>query len=432
MTALGFYTRGVGATTTTFGTLPGRYLDIYAGQGAEEGILRMPEAREVASRDVPRHTSDFRERVRAVVEREIAPRARAVDQKAEFPRDGYLALVRNGLYATHVPVRYGGEGASAPAAAVVVEEIARACASTSLVVSVTRLATLPLLAHGRESLREKYLQAVAKDGAIFSFALSEPEAGSDPGAMRTRAVRDEGHFVLAGTKRWITNASEAQYFLVFAVTEPDAPRNRISAFVVERDDPGVSVGAAEDKLGLRGSPTCEVHFDGVRVPAERLVGEPGSGLGIALEALDHSRVSIAAQAVGIAQGALDCAAEYLGVRRQFGRQIGEFQGLRFMVASMAMKLAAARELTYAAAGHSESADESLRFFAAAAKCFASDTAMEVTIDAVQLLGGNGYTREFPVERMMRDAKATQIYEGTNQILRSVIAREVLPERPPTS
>lgn len=386
----------------------------------------MSEPGDDKPQDVARNGQDFRARIRAVVEAEIAPRARDVDRNAQFPRDGYLALVRSGLYATHIPTCYGGQGAGAPTAAIMVEEIARACASTSLVVSVTRLATLPLLLHGTESLRERYLPPVAKEGAIFSFALSEAEAGSDPAAMRTTAVREAGHFVLSGTKRWITNASVARYFLVFAVTEPDAPRAGVSAFVVERDDPGVSVGAPEDKLGLRGSPTCEVHFDGVRVPAHRMVGAPGQGLGIALGALDHSRVSIAAQAVGIAQGALDCAADYLGNRHQFGRPISEFQGLRFMIASMATKLAAARELTYAAADHSESADQSLRFFAAAAKCFASDTAMEVTVDAVQLLGGNGYTRDFPVERMMRDAKATQIYEGTNQILRSVVAHEVLP------
>jgi alkylation response protein AidB-like acyl-CoA dehydrogenase len=364
-----------------------------------------------------------RARVREVADREISPHAARVDAAAEFPADGYQALVRSGLYATHIPHEYGGAAADAIIGALVIEETARACVSTSLVSSVTRLATFPLMERADVAIRERYLTAVGKDSALFAFALSEPEAGSDAAAMITTAVRDGDHYVLNGVKRWITQAGVADYYLVFAVTDPAA--RRVSALVVEKDEPGLSFGQPEDKMGLRGSPTAEVYFEDVRVPDNRLVGGEGDGLPIALNALDHSRVSIAAQAVGLAQGALDYAAGYLRDRRQFGRAVADFQGLRFMVATMAMKLEAARQLTYAAASRSQARDPSLRYFASAAKCFASDVAMEITTDAVQLLGGNGYIKAHPVERMMRDAKATQIYEGTNQIQRLVMARQLL-------
>jgi alkylation response protein AidB-like acyl-CoA dehydrogenase len=265
---------------------------------------------------------------------------------------------------------------------------------------------------------------------MFSYALSEPEAGSDAAAMRTRAVRDGDHWVLNGTKRWITNAGVSEYYTVMAVTDPSQGARGISAFVVEKSDPGVSFGAPEKKLGIKGSPTREVIMDDVRIPADRIIGEEGTGFKTALATLDHTRVTIAAQALGIAQGALDYAIGYVKERKQFGQPIGDFQGVQFMLADMAMKLEAARQLTYAAAAKSERAvlggkEKDLTFVSSAAKCFASDAAMEITTDAVQLLGGYGYVRDYPVERMMRDAKITQIYEGTNQIQRVVMARQLL-------
>jgi alkylation response protein AidB-like acyl-CoA dehydrogenase len=294
-----------------------------------------------------------------------------------------------------------------------------------LIPAVNKLGTLPLLLSGGEELKGRYLPAVAAGEAMFSYCLSEPEAGSDAASMKTRAERDGDHYVLNGAKRWITNAGVSECYTVFAVTEPGVGARGISAFVVEKADAGVSFGAPEKKLGIKGSPTREVYFDNVRIPASRMVGAPGTGFATAMRTLDHTRVTIAAQAVGIGQGALDFAKGYVQERRQFGRAVAEFQGIQFMVADMGMKLEAARQLTYAAAGKSERGDADLTFFGAAAKCFASDAAMEITTDAVQLLGGYGYTRDFPVERMMRDAKITQIYEGTNQVQRIVMARQLL-------
>ena len=261
---------------------------------------------------------------------------------------------------------------------------------------------------------------------MFSYALSEPEAGSDIASMRTRAIAYERTaIVLNGVKRWITNAGESDIYVVFAVTDPAVGAKGISAFVVERDDPGVTFGALERKLGIKGSPTREVYLDNVTVPEDRLVGELGTGVATALGTLDHTRVTIAAQAVGIAQAALDLAVEFLKGRQQFGRRLADFQGLQFMVADMGMKLEAARQLTYVAAAKSERGDADLTFLASAAKCFASDAAMSITVDAVQLMGGYGYSREYAAERLMRDAKITQIYEGTNQVQRMVMARHLL-------
>ena len=261
--------------------------------------------------------------------------------------------------------------------------------------------------------------------ARFSYCLSEPDAGSDAVRMKTKAVRDGDGWVLDGVKRWITNAGWSEYYTVMAVTDPDASSKGISAFVVEKSDEGVSFGAPEKKLGIKGSPTREVYFDKVRIPADRMIGEEGTGFATAMKTLDHTRVTIAAQAVGVAQGALDYALGYAKERQQFGKPIADFQGLQFMLADMGMKIEAARQLTYAAAGRSERQDKDLTFFGASAKCFASDVAMEVTTNAVQVLGGYGYTRDYPVERMMRDAKITQIYEGTNQVQRIVMARQLL-------
>ncbi|OIJ23557.1 acyl-CoA dehydrogenase family protein, partial [Nocardioides luteus] len=278
---------------------------------------------------------------------------------------------------------------------------------------------------GSEELKKKYLGALAAGQGNFSYCLSEPDAGSDAANQKTRAVRDGDFWVLNGVKRWITNAGVSEYYTVLAMTDPEKRSKGISAFVVEKSDEGVSFGAPEKKLGIKGSPTREVYFDNVRIPADRLIGEEGKGFTYAMQTLDHTRITIAAQAVGVAQGALDYALGYIKERKQFGKAIAEFQGVEFMVADMGMKIEAARQLTYAAAGRSERGDKDLTFFGAAAKAFASDVAMQVTTDAVQLLGGYGFTRDYPVERMMRDAKITQIYEGTNQVQRIVMARQLL-------
>jgi alkylation response protein AidB-like acyl-CoA dehydrogenase len=367
----------------------------------------------------------LRESVRAVCEDKIAPLAAGVDESGEFPQESYDALRKADFHAVHIPEEYGGAGADALATVIVIEEVARVCASSSLIPAVNKLGTVPLLLSASQDVLKRYLPAVARGEAMFSYALSEPEAGSDAAAMRTRAVRDGDSYVLNGAKRWITNAGVSEYYTVLAVTDPDSGANGISAFVVEKSDAGFTFGAPEKKLGIKGSPTRELYFDNCRIPAERLIGAEGSGFKTALRTLDHTRVTIAAQAVGIAQGALDFAKAYAKERKQFGRPIAEFQGLQFMLADMAMKLEAARQLTYAAACKSERGDSDLTFFGAAAKCFASDAAMEITTDAVQVLGGYGYVKDYPVERMMRDAKITQIYEGTNQIQRLVMARQIL-------
>ncbi|MFP5218271.1 MAG: acyl-CoA dehydrogenase family protein [Actinomycetes bacterium] len=368
---------------------------------------------------------ELRAAVRRLVEEKIAPAAAEVDEQAAFPKVAYDALRAADLHAVHVPEAYGGNGADALAACIVIEEVARGCASSSLIPAVNKLGSMPLLLAGDEQLRSRYLRPLAAGEALFCYALSEPEAGSDVASMRTRARADGDGWVLDGVKRWITNAGEGDTYVVFAVTDPGTKGRHITAFVVEKDDPGVSFGAPERKLGIKGSPTREVYLDGVRLPGDRVVGRPGDGMALAMRTLDHTRVTIAAQALGIAQGALDLATSYVKERRQFGRAVAEFQGVQFMLADMAMRLEAARQLTYAAAARSERGDADLPFFSAAAKCFASDTAMAVTTDAVQLLGGYGYTTDFPAERMMRDAKITQIYEGTNQVQRVVMARSLL-------
>jgi alkylation response protein AidB-like acyl-CoA dehydrogenase len=374
---------------------------------------------------LPEEHEEIRAAVRAVCDAKVAPHAAEADETGEFPKASYDALRAADFHAPHIPVEYDGAGADALATAIVIEEVARACAASSLIPAVNKLGTMPLLLAGSDELKERYLSPVARGDAMFSYCLSEPEAGSDAAAMTTRAERDGDHYVLNGVKRWITNAGVSEYYTVFAVTDPTARSRGISAFVVEKADPGVSFGAPEKKLGIKGSPTREVYFDNVRIPADRLIGAPGTGFATAMRTLDHTRVTIAAQAVGIAQGALDYAKGYVREREQFGRAVAEFQGIQFMLADMGMKLEAARQMTYVAAGKSERAEADLTFFGAAAKCFASDAAMEITTDAVQLLGGYGYTRDYPVERMMRDAKITQIYEGTNQVQRIVMARELL-------
>ncbi|MFD5318318.1 acyl-CoA dehydrogenase family protein [Streptomyces sp. NPDC127098] len=367
----------------------------------------------------------LRESVRALAEAKIGPHAAEVDEEGRFPQEALDALVGSDLHAVHVPEEFGGAGADALATVIVIEEVARVCASSSLIPAVNKLGSLPLMLSGSRELKARYLTPLARGEAMFSYCLSEPDAGSDAGGMKTRAVRDGDHYVLNGVKRWITNAGVSDYYTVMAVTDPEKrTRGGISAFVVEKGDAGVSFGAPEKKLGIKGSPTREVYLDNVRIPADRMIGAEGTGFATAMRTLDHTRITIAAQALGIAQGALDYAKGYVRERRQFGKPVGDFQGVQFMLADMAMKLEAARQLTYAAAARSQREDTDLTFFGAAAKCYASDAAMEITTDAVQLLGGYGYTRDYPVERMMRDAKITQIYEGTNQVQRIVMARNL--------
>ncbi|MEV0570079.1 acyl-CoA dehydrogenase family protein [Dactylosporangium sp. NPDC049742] len=374
---------------------------------------------------LPEEHAAVREAVRAVCDGKVAPNAAAADETGEFPQASYDALRAADFHAPHIPEEYGGAGADALATAIVIEEVARACASSSLIPAVNKLGTMPLLLSASPELKQRYLPSVAAGDAMFSYCLSEPDAGSDAAGMKTRAVLDGDTWVLNGVKRWITNAGVSEYYTVFAVTDPAARSRGISAFVVEKSDEGVSFGAPERKLGIKGSPTREVYLDNVRIPADRIIGAPGTGFATAMQTLDHTRVTIAAQALGIAQGALDFALGYVQERKQFGKPIADFQGIQFMLADMGMKLEAARQLTYAAAAKSERGDKDLTYFGAAAKCFASDAAMQITTDAVQLLGGYGYTKDFPLERMMRDAKITQIYEGTNQVQRIVMARQLL-------
>lgn len=379
--------------------------------------------------DLFRTTDDHEElraAVRDVVEAKVAPHAAAVDEEARYPQEAHDALVAADFHAPHVGEEHDGVGADALATCIVIEEVARACVSSSLIPAVNKLGSMPLILGGSEDLKKRYLAPLASGAGFFSYGLSERDAGSDTASMKTRARRDGDDWVLNGQKSWITNAGVSEFYTVLAVTDPDAGRGRgISAFIVEKSDEGFTFGEKEKKLGIKGSPTRELLFEEVRIPGDRIIGEPGSGLPLALRTLDHTRVTIGAQAVGVAQGALDFALGYVKERQQFGKRIADFQGIQFMLADMAMELEAARQMVYVAAAKSEREDKDLSFFGAAAKCFASDVAMKVTTDAVQLLGGYGYTSDFPLERMMRDAKITQIYEGTNQVQRVVMARKLL-------
>jgi alkylation response protein AidB-like acyl-CoA dehydrogenase len=369
--------------------------------------------------------NELRQVLRALCEKEIAPHAADVDEHSRFPDEALKALNESGFSAVHVPEEYDGQGADSVATCIVIEEVARVCASSSLIPAVNKLGTMGLILAGSDELKKQVLPTLASGEAMASYALSEREAGSDTASMRTRARRDGDDWVLNGTKAWITNAGVSSWYTVMAVTDPDKGANGISAFIVHRDDEGFTVGPKERKLGIKGSPTTELYFEDCRIPGDRIIGEPGTGFKTALRTLDHTRPTIGAQAVGIAQGAVDAAIAYVKDRRQFGKSISGFQGVQFMLADMAMKVEAARLLTYTAAARAERGEPALGFISSASKCFASDVAMEVTTDAVQLFGGAGYTIDFPVERMMRDAKITQIYEGTNQIQRVVMARALV-------
>jgi alkylation response protein AidB-like acyl-CoA dehydrogenase len=368
----------------------------------------------------------FRAALRQMCLERIEPRAAEVDRRGEFPWESFQDCVAMELPALGIPAEYGGQGADHVTQAIMVEEISRVCASTSLTMLISKLGMIPVMLWGSEELKRRYLPAVAAGQAQASYSLSEPDAGSDVASMRTTAVRDGDSWVLSGVKSWVTNAGISDTYTIFAKTDPDAGHRGISCFVVEADW-GVKVSRLEDKMGMRGSPTGELVLDEVRVPDSNLVGEEGRGFYMAMSTLDRSRPTIGAQAVGIAQGAIDHASSYAKSRRQFGQPIAEFQGLQFMLADMAMRVEAARSLVYRACALIDEGDPrgELTWMGAMAKCFASDVAMSVTTDALQLLGGYGYTKDYPMERFMRDAKVTQIYEGTNQIQRVVIAKRLL-------
>ncbi len=373
--------------------------------------------------DLPSEYKDLRDSVRSIAEKEIAPFAHAVDEDARFPQEAFDALQRAGFAAPHVPAEFGGEGADALAVVLIVEEIARVCAASSLIPAVNKLGSLPLILSGSQEQKERWLQPLAQ-GKGFSYCLSESGAGSDAAALRTKATKTGDNWILNGSKKWISHAGFSDFYTVFAITDPSRGAEGITTFIVEKSDKGISFGAHEKKMGFRGSPTREVYFDNIELADDRRISEVNGGFALAMLTLDHTRITIAAQALGIAQGAFDIASKYAHERQQFDKPIFEFQGVQFMLADMAMAIAAARQMTYAAASKSERNDSDLKFYAAASKCLASDTAMKVTTDAVQILGGYGYVSDYPVERMMRDAKLTQIYEGTNQIQRIIVARNL--------
>jgi len=372
---------------------------------------------------LPSEYQALRESVRALAEKEIAPHAHAVDEDHRFPQEASDALIKANLHAAHVPAEFGGEGADALAVVLIIEEVARVCASSSLIPAVNKLGSLPLIIGGDTEQKKRWLPELAK-GKGFSYCLSESEAGSDATALKTKAEKTSAGWLLNGSKKWISNAGVSEFYTVIAQTDPSKGSKGITAFIVEKSDLGISFGAPEKKMGFRGSPTREVYFDNVEISDDRRIGDVGKGFSIAMDTLDHTRITIAAQALGIAQGALDAAEKYSHERKQFGKEIFEFQAIQFILADMAMNIEAARQLTYAAAAKSERNDKDLKFFSASSKAFASDVAMKVTTDAVQVLGGYGYVSDYPVERMMRDAKLTQIYEGTNQVQRIVMARNL--------
>jgi alkylation response protein AidB-like acyl-CoA dehydrogenase len=392
------------------------------------GRLRQTNGMEIAAADTYALTDDqreFRDAIRQIVAERVAPRAAEIDAKAEYPWDIRRLFAEHDLLGLPFPEEYGGTGTGTLMLNVAIEEVARACASSALILMIQELGTLPIQLFGSDELKQRFLPRCASGEWSPAFALSEPEAGSDPGGMITRAVRDGDEWVITGTKNWITNLGVADFYVVFAKTDVQAGRSRgISAFVVEADRPGFTVGKLEHKLGIKGSPTGQPIFDDVRVPAGNLLGEENRGMSVALGTLDHSRLGVAAQAVGIAQGATDHAAAYARERRQFGQPIAEFQGIQFKLADMETRTAAARELLYRACAKIDRGEADAGKYSAMAKLFASDTAMAVTVEAVQVLGGYGYVSEYPVERYMRDAKITQIYEGTNEIQRLVIARSL--------
>jgi alkylation response protein AidB-like acyl-CoA dehydrogenase len=369
---------------------------------------------------------ELRAMVRELADERIAPRAAQIDATAEFPHDLKQLLAQQDLLGTCFEERHGGTGLDTIAQCILVEEIARADATTSLIPLVQKLGALPIMLAGSDEQKDRYFPRLASGEWLAAFALTEAAAGSDVASNRMRAARDGEEYVLNGSKRFITHGSVANVVTAFALTDPAAGgRKGMSAFIVETDTPGFAAPRVEHKMGIRGSPTAELTFDDVRVPAANLIGAEGDGFRIAMETLDRSRLSIAAQAVGIAQGAIDASVAYAADRTQFGERLVDFQGIQWMLADMASQTEAARQLTYAAAARVDANASDLSYWTSSAKLVAGDTAMRVTTDAVQVLGGYGYITEYPVERMMRDAKITQLYEGTQQIQRLIVARQLL-------
>jgi len=373
--------------------------------------------------DLPQEHKDFRDTIRQIVDERVRPRAAEIDRAGEYPWDIRKLFAEQDILALPFAPEYGGTGTGTLMLQVAVEEIAHACASSALILMIQELGTLPIQMFASDEMKERLLPKCATGEWTPAFCLSEPEAGSDAAALRTTAVRDGDEWVINGTKNWITNASIADFYVVFARTPSgEDGRPRMSAFVVEKDRPGFSVPKLEHKLGIKGSPTGSPVFEDVRVPAENLIGVEGKGYSMALATLERTRLGAAAQAVGIAQGATDYANQYAKERIAFGAPIHDLQGIQFKLADMETRTAAARELLYKACAMADRNERGLGKWTSMAKLFASDTAMAVTVEAVQVLGGYGYVNEYPVERMMRDAKITQIYEGTNEIQRLVIAR----------
>jgi alkylation response protein AidB-like acyl-CoA dehydrogenase len=370
--------------------------------------------------DIPQEFKDFRETIASLASEKIAPRAAEIDRDDEYPWDIRELLASHDILGLPFAEEYGGTGTGTLMLQIGVEEIAKASAACALILMIQELGTLPIQLFGSDQLKQRFLPRCASGELSPAFCLSEPDAGSDAAAMRTTATQDGDEWVLNGTKNWITNAGVADFYVVFAVSDPES--RRVTAFVVEADREGFSVPKFEHKLGIHGSPTGQPVLEDVRVPAENVIGEVGRGMGVALATLERTRLGAAAQAVGIAQGATDYAVQYAKEREAFGRPIVELQGLQFKLADMQTKTAAARELLYRACALADRSAPELGMYSSMAKLFASDTAMEVTVEAVQVLGGYGYVDEYPVERMMRDAKITQIYEGTNEIQRVVIGR----------
>ncbi len=369
----------------------------------------------------------LREAVRVLADERVAPRAAAIDREAEFPEDMRQLLAEHDVFAIPFAERHGGLGEDLLTLILAIEQLSRACATTGLILAVQSLGAIPIQIAGTEEQQDRWLPGLASGEKLIAFGLTEPDAGSDPSGIRTRAVRDGDEYVIDGGKRFISHASVADYVVVFAVTNPEAdkPSRRLSAILVETDRPGFKVARIEHKMGLRGSPTAELAFDGLRVPVSNRLGEEGQGFAIAMQTFERSRPGIAAQAVGIAQGALEAAAAYANQRKQFGKPIGELQMIQALLADMDASTEAARHLLYTACDEIEAGNSHAARWAAIAKLVAGDTAMRVTTDAVQVFGGYGYIDEYPVERMMRDAKITQLYEGTQQIQRLIVARSLL-------
>ena len=375
--------------------------------------------------NIPKTHELFRQMIREFAENEVKPLAAEVDEEERFPVETVKKMAEIGLMGIPIPKEYGGAGGDNVMYAMAVEELSRVCATTGVIVSAhTSLGTWPILKFGTEAQKQKYIPKLASGEWIGAFGLTEPNAGTDAAGQQTTAVLDGDEYVINGTKIFITNAGEADVYVIFAMTDKTKGTRGISAFILEKGTPGFTFGLHEKKLGIRGSATCELIFNNVRIPKENLLGKEGMGFKIAMQTLDGGRIGIAAQALGIAQGAIDEAVAYVKQRKQFGRPIAKFQNTQFQLADMQTKTDAARWLVYSAATAKQEGRPYTQL-AAEAKLFAAETAMEITTKAIQLLGGYGYTRDLPVERMFRDAKITEIYEGTSEVQRMVISGAML-------